>query len=294
MINKIIKIHEKAQLTTYLTTPNDKRKRPAIVICPGGGYVDTTPNEAECVALEFIRSNYQCFVLDYSTYNRNHGHSYYPKPLYELASAIDLIKNNSDEWYVDSDKIFLLGFSAGGNLVANYGNRWKDLANNLKLDPEQLKITGLILCYPAIDWAKEIEDLQRYVKDFEMDIINGDANKLMATKILVERANFAMFNTINPTSEQIKDVSPCYSVNDNTPPTFIWHTRTDDMVSIKQIYNYVNILLENNISHELHVFSNGPHGLSLANKFSATKTKNIDMKINQWVNLSLNWLSRFE
>ena len=293
MINEKITIQEKAQLTTYVFKPNDSKDRKAIIICPGGGYVDTTPNEAECVALEFVRSGYQCFVLDYSTYNRNYGHSHYPQPLKELCDAIRLIRFNAKQWYVDPEYIFLLGFSGGGNLIANYGNQWKELAENRE-DEEKLRVSGLILCYPALNWHSEIEDLKRYARDIEMNIINGDANKLMAASELVDKANYALFNTTEPNKEQIDSVSPSLHVNKDVPPVFLWHTLTDDMVSVSQVYEYVNELLKNDVSHELHVFEKGHHGLSLANRQSATKEKNIDLRVNQWVNLTLNWLSRFD
>ncbi|MDE7014901.1 MAG: alpha/beta hydrolase [Kineothrix sp.] len=293
MIYEKIQICEKARLTTYLTKPNDGKSRPAIIICPGGGYVDTTPNEAECVALEFVRSGYQCFVLDYSTYNRNYGHSHYPQPLLELGKSVELIRKRAQEWWIEEEQVFLLGFSGGGNLIANYGNRWKWLAAELELEEGMLKVAGLVLCYPVLDWKKEIEDLNDYAKEIEMGIINGDTNKLMAAKELADKANYALFNMTTPTEEQMKKVSPCHSVNQDTPPSFIWHTVTDDMVSVEQIYRYVSILNQQGIGHELHVFTDGHHGLSLANACSATKEKNINQSVNQWVALARQWLSRF-
>jgi dipeptidyl aminopeptidase/acylaminoacyl peptidase len=109
----------------------------------------------------------------------------------------------------------------------------------------------------------------------------------------VDKSNYALFHTTAPTEEQMKNVSPCYSVNQDTPSSFIWHTVTDDMVSVEQVYNYVSILNQQRIEHELHVFAEGHHGLSLANACSASKEKNINRNVNQWVALALQWLSRF-
>lgn len=289
MISEKRTILDKAELTAYVSRPNDNKKRPALLICPGGGYIDTTPNEGECVALEFLNRGFESFVLDYSTYRRNKEGASYPRPMFEVAEALRTIRKNADEWYVDVDKIFLLGFSAGGNLIANYGNHWKSLLQPGDKE-EDLKVKGLVLCYAAYDWGKEIMDLEAYSRNVETGIIDGDPNKVIETKKMVEMANYAMFHTCTPSSQQLKDVSPVIGVNENTPPCFMWHTVSDDMVSVEQVYDYVRILNRMNIPHELHVFHKGHHGLSLANRMSATKEKNIVPLVNQWVSLAVSWL----
>ncbi len=293
MINEKIKIYEKALLTTYIHIPNNNEKRPVLIICPGGGYIDTSTHEGECVALTFLQQGYQCFVLDYSTLNRNPGHSKYPQPLLELSQAIQIIKSNHEKWYIDFNKIFLLGFSAGGNLIANYGNYWKELSSQLNIDSQILKPTALVLCYPALNWKMEMDNLKNYKKNIDMSQVTGENKLLDAGQILLSNANKALFNNENPTDEQIRSVSPCFHINSETPPSFLWHTVNDNMVSVQQIYEYVQILGENNIPYELHVFQSGDHGLSLANQLSATKPKNINMAVHQWVNLALTWLKKF-
>lgn len=44
----------------------EAHRRPAVVICPGGGYGMTSDREAEPVALKFLEKGFQCFVLRYS------------------------------------------------------------------------------------------------------------------------------------------------------------------------------------------------------------------------------------
>jgi len=290
MVNEKRRILDKAELTTYVFEPNDKKKRPALLICPGGGYIDTTPNEGECVALEFVNRGFECFVLDYSTYKRNKEGVFYPQPLMEVAESLRTIRKNAEEWFVDPEKIFLLGFSAGGNLIANYGNRWRAFLKEDEKE-EDLKTKGLVLCYAAYDWERQIRDLGGNSRDVEMGFINGDPNKMIETKKMVEKANEAMFHTGTPSIQQLREVSPLYSVNEDTPPCFLWHTVSDDMVSVNQVYDYVRVLNDHHIPHELHVFYKGHHGLSLANEMSATKEKNIVPLVNQWVDLAAMWLS---
>ena len=90
--------------------PNSK-KRPAVVICPGGGYEFKSDREAEIVAMRYLAAGMQAFVLQYSV-----APSRYPCALLELATAVAYIRTHAKEYFVDSEKIVIAGFSAGGHL----------------------------------------------------------------------------------------------------------------------------------------------------------------------------------
>ena len=45
---------------------NTNQRRPAVVVCPGGGYYMTSDREAEPIALSFAAAGYHAFVLRYS------------------------------------------------------------------------------------------------------------------------------------------------------------------------------------------------------------------------------------
>ena len=98
--------------------------RPAVVICPGGGYLGTSDREAEPVAMRFASLGYHTFVLRYTTYFKEwvqdfnnppapNEKSVYPQPLLDLAKAMLIIRENASKWLVDNDKIAVYGFSAG-------------------------------------------------------------------------------------------------------------------------------------------------------------------------------------
>ena len=64
-------IDDVAELDAYILDsgdyPRQDEKRPAAVICPGGGYAFVSKDEGEPVALAFAKEGYHTFVLRYST-----------------------------------------------------------------------------------------------------------------------------------------------------------------------------------------------------------------------------------
>lgn len=130
---------EKVYLDCYLLDSGlrlgQSAKRPAVVICPGGGYVYLSPREAEPVALAYAAKGIHAFVLNYSLGWDIKDFA----PLKELEWAIGLIRDHAEEWMVDEHKILSCGFSAGGHLALAGG-----LLGSEKPD-------GLILGYPAVN-----------------------------------------------------------------------------------------------------------------------------------------------
>ena len=107
--------------------------RPAIVICPGGGYVYCSPREAEPVALRYAAKGFHAFILRYSTGWDAADFA----PLQEVSWAIGYIREHAEQWHVDPDKIATCGFSAGGHVALAAGV----MAEN--------KPNAMILGYPA-------------------------------------------------------------------------------------------------------------------------------------------------
>ena len=95
------------------------RKRPSVLIIPGGGYSYTSEREAEPVAMKFLAQGYNAFVLYYTC-----EPAPFPIALQEAGMAMVYIRENAKELAVREDKIVSIGFSAGGHLAGSLGTMW--------------------------------------------------------------------------------------------------------------------------------------------------------------------------
>lgn len=130
--------HPDATLEGYILdcelTLGQETERPAIIVCPGGGYLYCSPREAEPVALSYAASGFHAFILRYST-GKNAGDF---AALQEVSWAICLLREKAEEWHIAPEKILTCGFSAGGHVALAAGVMGENRPN------------GMILGYPAV------------------------------------------------------------------------------------------------------------------------------------------------
>lgn len=297
MVIKKIKLwgnNEDVTLTTYILDNSEEiktKRRPTIIICPGGGFLMTSDREAEPIAMKFAGEGYNTFVLRYATYfnkpikdfqNLPEGNkeSKYPQPLFDLAKAILTIRQNADEWKIDTNKIFVCGFSAGGYLTASLGVHWQDdlLKEKFNVESQLFKPNGIILGYPVLDYNL-MEELMLEKNDKSL-------------KEYWELSNSALFGEPNPSHEYLKELSPVNYITNNTPPAFMWHTADDGLVSVRNSLNFASELSKKQIPYELHIFESGVHGLSLCNEITANKESHINPDVEVWFDILLTWIKK--
>jgi acetyl esterase/lipase len=138
---------DKPTLTVYLP-PADKSNGAAVVVCPGGGYGFLAVDHEGKQIAEWLNSlGVAAFVLKYRIAPRYH----HPAPLQDAQRAIRTVRANAKKWNLDSKRIGIWGFSAGGHLASTAGTHFDN--GHPAEDPVEeagCRPDFLILAYPVI------------------------------------------------------------------------------------------------------------------------------------------------
>lgn len=235
------------------------RRRPAVLILPGGAYAMTSDREAEPVAVNLLAHGFHAFVLRYSC-----APSVFPVALVETAEAMRRIREHADAWHVDPNRIVILGFSAGGHAATLFAEQWRGpVLQEHGYTAEMIQPDGLALGYPVITSGPlahrgSIDNLLGSRKDDPalLDLVSLERH--------VERGTM--------------------------PPVFVWTTATDDAVPAANTTMLVDALLAAGVSVEAHVFPTGRHGLSLGTEETADSPERLEPCVQPWPDLLATWI----
>lgn len=278
MINNVININvdyaamkvkpspRQTTLTTYILDGRNvirsvNSKRPAVIVCPGGGYSFTSEREAEVVALKYCAAGFHSFVLDYSI-----APSSWPAAVCELSKAVAYVRSIAEENNIDRDRIFVVGFSAGGHLVASLGvhHSHPDVLKYSGVAEGENIPAGILLGYP---------------------VITGE----------IERTHSGTITNFIGGKDEVQELAWLENhVTDKTPQSFIWHTFTDSLVPVISSLRFAAALEEHGVKFELHIFPEGPHGLSLAHEISATDESQVVPAAQSWMDMSIRWINEYK
>lgn len=298
MKTEVIKLHdgrEDVTLTTYVLDDSPEmlkgKKRPAVIICPGGAYLNCSDREAEPVALKFATMGYHAFVLRYSVYQEGKGGTpdwskpmepklqcIHPNPMRDIAKAMLYIGAHAAEWLVDMSKVAICGFSAGAHNCAMYSVYWDKpvITEYFGESAEKFHPAAVILGYPLTDYCYMREKLGN--------------NQIAAG--LFTMSNSAFLGTPIPEDSVLEEVSPLRHVSENTPPTFIWATASDELVDVQHSIRMAHALADKKVPFELHIYEEGAHGLSLGNQTTSEAQTQINKEVQNWIEEAEKWLQK--
>jgi endo-1,4-beta-xylanase len=126
----------------------------AVIVVPGGGHRELwMDHEGYNVAKWLSSHGVAAFILKYRL-AREEGSSYTVEgnSLADLKRAIRLVRSRASEWGLDSERIGVMGFSAGGELAALASTRY-DIGTEGATDPierQSSRPAFQALLYPAI------------------------------------------------------------------------------------------------------------------------------------------------
>jgi len=230
----VFKNISKPTLNIYLPN-NEIATGAAVIICPGGGYgAECILSEGNLIAEVFLRKGIAAFVLKYRLPSDSIMIDKTIGSLQDAQQAIKVVRQHTIEWKLDSKKIGIMGFSAGGHLAATAGTHFDKsyIPNDEKIN---LRPDFMILVYPVISMTDELTH-------------SGSRTNLLGQ---------------NPEKKQITLFSNELHVNPDTPPTWLTHAGDDSVVPVDNSIRFYQELIRNKVPAEMHLYPKGNHGFVL-------------------------------
>ncbi|PYT04393.1 MAG: hypothetical protein DMF65_02180 [Acidobacteria bacterium] len=236
-------------LTPYLP-PKERATGAAVIICPGGGYEHLSEREGRPVAEWFNSLGVAAFVLKYRLGPRYH----HPVPFADATRAVRTVRARAREWGLDTDRIGMLGFSAGGHLASTVGTHFDagDPAASDPIERVSSRPDVLVLIYPVITMGAQAHA--------------GSKKYLLGAE---------------PAPDVVALLSNEAHVTRETPPTFIVHTVNDASVPVENSLLFAAALKQANVPFELHLYERGQHGFALGDG---------DPALSSWPARCADWL----
>ncbi len=245
---------EDAPSITYYPAKQKTTKGTAVIFA-GGGYAHRSEHEGEGYALYLGEAGMDTFVVHY----RVSPHRF-PVELLDARRAVRFVRANAEKFGIDPDHVAVIGSSAGGHLAALISTYKGEIEGEGadELDAISPIPNAHVLCYPVIDMMGN----------------HGTYSNLLGSR----------FNAL------WKSVTPSLIADKDTPPCFMWHCEADKVVDPANTYRYAMRLLELGVSHELHIYPRGGHGIGLVTqeRFAGHEY------MKSWGELLLRWFKLHE
>ncbi len=234
----------------FVPARGQTEKRGTVIVAHGGGFACHAGHEGFHVALRFAEYGFNTAVLTYRLrpYSRRDA-------MADMSRAIRTIRSRADELGV-TDRVAVLGFSAGGMLSGNCATHY-DRGNPDAADPIERfssRPDAAVLCYGAFATVAFPPGMMRSTF--------GETDR-------DEKLYLAPENNVTP----------------DTPPFFIWQTISDDP---RNAFVLGQRLTEAGVPFDLHCFETGHHGVGLADGHDDAGFG--DDHLKRWAELCASWL----
>ena len=255
-----VKGMEKQPSVMFMHKPAEEapHTRTAVIVCPGGSYHHLgLKGEGNTTANWFAENGVTAFVLKYRTAESFYHH---PAMLQDIQRAIQLVRENADQWDIDSNKVGVIGFSAGGHLVTMAGEFFESHNEIEKLGIQtnvSLRPNFVIPVYPVVTMQDDI------------------AHKWSRNSLLGKGKK-------NQTQARKDEFSMELNVPDNMPPTYLVVCKDDPIVIYENSFRLYDALQAKNIPSRLAVYEWGKHGFGMKD--------NAFMKEFHWNESLREWL----
>lgn len=223
--------------------PTKKSNLAAIILVHGGAWLrgDKSETLIHSPIINFVNSDFVVVSINF----RLSSEATFPAAIEDVKTAIRFIRKNSTSFGIDEEKIALLGYSVGANMVSLVGatNDSSKFRNDTLSDISD-KIKAVISLFGPYDFLK--------IKDqfHSLDISPFAPNPIEYALKFVENDVEKLINELNPIS----------FLDKNCPPFYVSHGTSDNVVPISQSIELVNKIYEvSNSDVEFHPIIGAKH-----------------------------------
>lgn len=228
----------------------------AVIICPGGGYgMESYQAEGINIANAFIKQGTAAFILKYRLPSDSIMKDKSIGPLQDAQQAIKRVREQAATWHIETNKIGIMGFSAGGHLAASAAVHF-DSSFVPNKEHTSLRPDFMVLVYPVISMTDQLTHA------------SSRAN-LLGENIPEEKINF---------------FSNEKNVTEKTPPAWITHSEEDKVVDVDNSIQFYEALRHHHVPVEMHLYPKGDHGFVLGQPTELWMRPLFEwMKANGWM-----------
>lgn len=255
-------------LRPYLPEQN-KYGGMAVIVCPGGSYCwHDTETEGDMVAEWLQREGIAAFVLNYRVQGvfpfifhtrAIFGGHQHPDMIEDIQRAIQLVRENKDQYGINPNRIGAMGFSAGGHLVMSSAcyNATDFLAPHGISSRVSLRPDFVAPIYPVVSMS------------------HPDTHKRSRRALLGEYKQFRKSYRDSLSLEK--------HVPDNCPPVFLVNCVDDPIVKYHNSEMLDSALSAKGVQHRYIQYKTGGHG------FGGSDVKG-SAECREWRKEFINWI----
>jgi acetyl esterase/lipase len=260
----IVGVNNVTRPTMTVYSPKGKNTGVVIVVFPGGGYQGLAIDLEGTEVCDWLASKgITCVLLKYRVtnvgpYPKSGPYPESPMALEDAQRTMGLVRFHAGEWHIDPHKVGVLGFSAGGHLVAAISTHY---AKRL---------------YPAVDAADKVSCRP----DFAVPMYPGHLS-LSAAEWDAKQGIKKFVVPHSATADKNLTLNPEVPVTSETPPTFLLQNEDDHVDNVNDSLSYYIALKNAGVPVEMHLYAQGGHG------FGLRRTK---LPVTAWPQLVETWL----
>jgi acetyl esterase/lipase len=256
--------------TMTIYSPEGRNTGAAVIVFPGGGYQILAIDLEGTEVCDWLTSKgITCVLLKYrvpgegqypksAPYPKSGPYPESPMALEDAQRTIGLVRFHAEEWHINPRKIGVLGFSAGGHLVAALSTHFERRL------------------YPAVDAA----DRESCRPDFAVAIYPGHLSLAAAEWDAKQGARKFVLH-YPATADKDLGLNPDIQVTRQTPPTFLLQAEDDHVDNVNDSLAYYIALKNAGVPVEMHLYAQGGHAFGL---------RRTELPVTRWPQLVETWL----